>query len=80
MNVRCTCAQVHYPPYLFEGFLGQPVEEVGSSARVSDAAVLLRLLKKTREPWEDLLADAGTRPETSRLASEMARRHGSDPS
>lgn len=53
------CAQVHYPPYLFEAFLFQPVDDVGSSARVTDTAVFLCLLKKTPEPWKDLITDAG---------------------
>lgn len=53
------CAQVHYPPYLFEAFLFQPIVDVGSSARVTDTAVFLRLQKKTSEPWKDLLTDAG---------------------
>lgn len=53
------CAQVHSPPYLLEAFLFQPIDDVSSSARVTDAAVFLRLQKKTSEPWKDLLTDAG---------------------
>lgn len=53
------CAQVHHPPYLFEAFLLQPIDDVGSSARVTDSAVFLRLLKRTPEPWEGLLTHAG---------------------
>lgn len=55
-----TCVQVHSPPYLFEAFLFRPVDDVASSARVTDTAVVLRLLKRTSEPWEALLTDAGT--------------------
>lgn len=65
---------MHDPPYLFEAFLFQPVDDLGSSARVSDSAVLLRLLKKTPEPWEDLLADAGTHGRNVQ-ASQKSRGH-----
>ncbi|XP_056908742.1 dynein assembly factor 4, axonemal isoform X3 [Takifugu flavidus] len=51
--------KVHHPPYLFEAFLLQPIDDVGSSARVTDSAVFLRLLKRAPEPWEGLLTDAG---------------------
>ncbi|XP_029687968.1 dynein axonemal assembly factor 4 isoform X2 [Takifugu rubripes] len=51
--------KVHHPPYLFEAFLLQPIDDVGSSARVTDSAVFLRLLKRTPEPWEGLLTHAG---------------------
>lgn len=56
------CAQVHYPPYLFEAFLFQPVDEAASTARVTDTCVSISLPKKTSGLWKDLLSAAGLHP------------------
>lgn len=53
------CVQVHHPPYLFEAFLVQPVDEAASTARVTDAGVVISLAKKTCGLWKDLLSAAG---------------------
>lgn len=58
---RVTCVQVHSPPYLFEAFLFQPVDEAASTARVTDTCVFISLPKKTSSLWKDLLSDAGLR-------------------
>lgn len=59
LKQRELCAQVHYPPYLFEAFLFQPVDDAASTARVTDTCVFISLPKKASSLWKDLLSDAG---------------------
>lgn len=59
MDTCDPCVQVHHPPYLFEAFLVQPVDEAASTARVTDACVFISLAKKTSGLWKDLLSAAG---------------------
>lgn len=56
------CAQVHQPPYLFEAFLFQPVDEAAGTARLADTRVVISLPKKTLGLWTRLRADAGELP------------------
>lgn len=56
------CAQVHQPPYLFEVFLFQPVDQAASTARLTDTCVFLSLPKKSCGLWSDLHSHAGVRP------------------
>uniref|UniRef100_A0A8C6UJL3 Dynein axonemal assembly factor 4 n=1 Tax=Neogobius melanostomus TaxID=47308 RepID=A0A8C6UJL3_9GOBI len=46
--------KVHFPPYLFEAFLAQPVDEDRSIAKVGNGAALITLLKKTEQLWDQL--------------------------
>lgn len=66
------CAQVHHPPYLFEAFLVQPIDDEGSTARLSDRSVLISLPKKTPGLWKDLLTEAGMYFSIFTLASDAA--------
>ncbi|XP_041651989.1 dynein assembly factor 4, axonemal [Cheilinus undulatus] len=47
--------KVHYPPYLFEAFLFEPVDEGRSTAKVGNGAAVISLPKKTHKVWEDLM-------------------------
>ncbi|XP_072291209.1 dynein axonemal assembly factor 4-like [Eucyclogobius newberryi] len=47
--------KVHFPPYLFEAFLAQPVDEDKSTAKVGNGAALITLPKKTEEIWDQLM-------------------------
>lgn len=49
------CAQVHYPPYLFEAFLLEPVDDVRSTAKVGNGLVVISLWKKDDKMWEHLV-------------------------
>ncbi|CAF96674.1 unnamed protein product [Tetraodon nigroviridis] len=68
------CAQVHQPPYLFEAFLFQPVDEAAGTARLTDTRVVISLPKKTPGLWTRLRADAGPE-ERRRLREEALRSH-----
>lgn len=49
------CAQVHYPPYLFEAFLLEPVDDVRSAAKVGNGVVVISLSKKANKIWDHLV-------------------------
>lgn len=49
------CAQVHYPPYLFEAFLLEPVDDVRSAAKVGNGVVVISLTKKANKIWDHLV-------------------------
>uniref|UniRef100_H3CNZ8 CS domain-containing protein n=1 Tax=Tetraodon nigroviridis TaxID=99883 RepID=H3CNZ8_TETNG len=66
--------KVHQPPYLFEAFLFQPVDEAAGTARLTDTRVVISLPKKTPGLWTRLRADAGPE-ERRRLREEALRSH-----
>ncbi|XP_075898975.1 dynein axonemal assembly factor 4 isoform X2 [Nelusetta ayraudi] len=47
--------KVHYPPYLFEAFLLEPVDDVRSTAKVGNGVVVISLRKKANKMWEHLV-------------------------
>uniref|UniRef100_A0A3B5AAG7 Dynein axonemal assembly factor 4 n=1 Tax=Stegastes partitus TaxID=144197 RepID=A0A3B5AAG7_9TELE len=54
-NVDIVCTEeylkVSFPPYLFESFLFEPVDEDRSSAKVGNGVALISLPKKTNKHW-----------------------------
>ncbi|TKS74006.1 Dynein assembly factor 4, axonemal [Collichthys lucidus] len=47
--------KVHYPPYLFEAFLFEPVDDVRSSAKVGNGVAVISLPKRSNKEWEQLM-------------------------
>lgn len=47
--------QVHFPPYLFEAFLFEPVDDDRSTAKVGNGVVVISLPKRTNKVWEHLM-------------------------
>ncbi|XP_070686923.1 dynein axonemal assembly factor 4 isoform X2 [Pempheris klunzingeri] len=47
--------KVHFPPYLFEAFLSEPVDDVRSTAKVGNGVAVLSLPKRTNKLWEHLM-------------------------
>uniref|UniRef100_A0A3B4ZWU6 Dynein axonemal assembly factor 4 n=1 Tax=Stegastes partitus TaxID=144197 RepID=A0A3B4ZWU6_9TELE len=58
-NVDIVCTEeylkVSFPPYLFESFLFEPVDEDRSSAKVGNGVALISLPKKTNKHWQQLM-------------------------
>ncbi|XP_034540739.1 dynein assembly factor 4, axonemal [Notolabrus celidotus] len=63
--------KVHYPPYLFEAFLFEPVDDASSTARVGNGAAVISLPKKTPKLWEHLMIDTNDK-ETKKGIRERA--------
>ncbi|XP_074534052.1 dynein axonemal assembly factor 4 [Halichoeres trimaculatus] len=63
--------KVHYPPYLFEAFLFEPVEDARSTARVGNGAAVISLQKRVHKEWENLMITADDR-ETKKEIRERA--------
>uniref|UniRef100_A0A672HE58 Dynein axonemal assembly factor 4 n=1 Tax=Salarias fasciatus TaxID=181472 RepID=A0A672HE58_SALFA len=68
VDVLCTeeYLKVHFPPYLFEAFLYEPVLDHRSSAKLGNGVALFNLPKKTERVWEDLMK---TSRESQRFAA-----------
>ncbi|KAK2164851.1 hypothetical protein LSH36_58g16015 [Paralvinella palmiformis] len=49
-----TYIKVHYPPYLFESFLFEPVYDQKSTAQVGNGVVVFKLEKQTPSVWGQL--------------------------
>ncbi|XP_034734304.1 dynein assembly factor 4, axonemal [Etheostoma cragini] len=47
--------KVHYPPYLFEAFLFEPVDDDRSTAKVGNGVAIISLSKRTNKVWEHLM-------------------------
>ncbi|XP_068996130.1 dynein axonemal assembly factor 4 isoform X1 [Embiotoca jacksoni] len=63
--------KVHFPPYLFEAFLLEPVDDDRSTARVGDGVAVIGLEKRTARVWEQLMvttADKEKKKEIRRRA------------
>lgn len=63
-------AQVHFPPYLFEAFLSEPVDDDRSTAKIGNGVALIGLLKRTSKVWEQLMI---TTSKTVYLADQLMR-------
>ncbi|KAM8891020.1 dynein axonemal assembly factor 4 isoform 2-T2 [Spinachia spinachia] len=47
--------KVHYPPYLFEAFLFEPVDDNKSNVKVGDGVAVFSMPKRTNKVWEHLM-------------------------
>uniref|UniRef100_A0A3P8S1M9 Dynein axonemal assembly factor 4 n=1 Tax=Amphiprion percula TaxID=161767 RepID=A0A3P8S1M9_AMPPE len=47
--------KVNFPPYLFEAFLFEPVDEDRSSAKVGNGVALISLPKRINKQWDQLM-------------------------
>ncbi|XP_030588155.1 dynein axonemal assembly factor 4 [Archocentrus centrarchus] len=47
--------KVHFPPYLFEAFFFEPVDDDRSAARIGNDCVVITLPKRTNKVWEHLM-------------------------
>uniref|UniRef100_A0A3Q1FNM6 Dynein axonemal assembly factor 4 n=1 Tax=Acanthochromis polyacanthus TaxID=80966 RepID=A0A3Q1FNM6_9TELE len=57
VDIVCTdeYLKVSFPPYLFEAFLFEPVDEDRSSAKVGNGVALISLPKRTSKQWDQLM-------------------------
>uniref|UniRef100_A0A3P9Q5V5 Dynein axonemal assembly factor 4 n=1 Tax=Poecilia reticulata TaxID=8081 RepID=A0A3P9Q5V5_POERE len=65
--------KVHFPPFLFEAFLFEPVDDDRSSAKVGNGVAVFTLPKKTHKVWEHLMITTDDK-ETKRKIRERALR------
>ncbi|XP_068595786.1 dynein axonemal assembly factor 4 [Brachionichthys hirsutus] len=47
--------KVHFPPYLFEAFLFQPVDDVRGTAKFENGVALFKFPKRSSQMWESLM-------------------------
>ncbi|XP_040895170.1 dynein assembly factor 4, axonemal [Toxotes jaculatrix] len=57
VDILCTdeYLKVHYPPYLFEAFLHEPVDDDSSTAKVGNGVAVVSLAKRAHTMWKDLM-------------------------
>ncbi|XP_035520669.1 dynein assembly factor 4, axonemal [Morone saxatilis] len=53
--------KVHFPPYLFEAFLFEPVDDVRSTAKVGNGVAVISLPKRTNKVWDHLMITTNQR-------------------
>uniref|UniRef100_A0A3Q2E173 Dynein axonemal assembly factor 4 n=1 Tax=Cyprinodon variegatus TaxID=28743 RepID=A0A3Q2E173_CYPVA len=53
--------KLHFPPFLFEAFLFEPVDDDRSTAKVGNGVAVFTLPKKTAKMWEHLMMTTGIR-------------------
>ncbi|XP_062326534.1 dynein assembly factor 4, axonemal [Osmerus eperlanus] len=49
--------KVHFPPFLFEAFLFEPINDDKSSAKIGNGVAVFTLQKKTERLWENLIRE-----------------------
>ncbi|XP_071403130.1 dynein axonemal assembly factor 4 [Centroberyx affinis] len=47
--------KVHFPPFLFEAFLSEPINDDKSSAKIGNGVAVITLPKRTSKLWEHLM-------------------------
>uniref|UniRef100_A0A3Q4GQE0 Dynein axonemal assembly factor 4 n=1 Tax=Neolamprologus brichardi TaxID=32507 RepID=A0A3Q4GQE0_NEOBR len=57
VDIVCTddYLKVHFPPYLFEAFLFEPVDDDRIAVRVANGCAVITLPKRTNKVWEHLM-------------------------
>ncbi|XP_072242833.1 dynein axonemal assembly factor 4 [Leuresthes tenuis] len=63
--------KVHFPPFLFEAFLFEPVDDDKSTAKVGNGVAVFSLSKKTSGLWDSLMITTNDK-ETKREIRERA--------
>ncbi|XP_015239282.1 PREDICTED: dyslexia susceptibility 1 candidate gene 1 protein [Cyprinodon variegatus] len=63
--------KLHFPPFLFEAFLFEPVDDDRSTAKVGNGVAVFTLPKKTAKMWEHLMMTTDDK-ETKRGIRERA--------
>ncbi|KAM7413858.1 hypothetical protein PAMA_018922 [Pampus argenteus] len=58
-NVDIVCTdeylKVHFPPFLFEAFLSEPVDDDRSTAKIGNGVAVISLSKRNNKVWECLM-------------------------
>ncbi|XP_051512003.1 dynein axonemal assembly factor 4-like isoform X2 [Myxocyprinus asiaticus] len=72
VDVLCTdeYLKVSFPPFLFEAFLFQPIDEEKSGAKIGNGVAVFTLQKKREELWEKLITNIDK--DKQRLTREQA--------
>ncbi|MEQ2169221.1 hypothetical protein GOODEAATRI_022931 [Goodea atripinnis] len=68
--------KVHFPPFLFEAFLFEPVDDDRSTARIGNGVAVFTLPKKTCKLWERLMITTAV-PANSAARVRASIRRGS---
>ncbi|GAA6224604.1 dyslexia susceptibility 1 candidate gene 1 protein homolog isoform X1 [Lates japonicus] len=63
--------KVHFPPYLFEAFLFEPVNDDRSSAKIRDGEAVISLSKTTKNMWRHLMRNTDDKKKRSRSEKEL---------
>ncbi|XP_029952827.1 dynein axonemal assembly factor 4 [Salarias fasciatus] len=77
VDVLCTeeYLKVHFPPYLFEAFLYEPVLDHRSSAKLGNGVALFNLPKKTERVWEDLMKTSLDKEQKQEVRRRALQKH-----
>uniref|UniRef100_A0AAX7VP95 Dynein axonemal assembly factor 4 n=1 Tax=Astatotilapia calliptera TaxID=8154 RepID=A0AAX7VP95_ASTCA len=61
VDIVCTddYLKVHFPPYLFEAFLFEPVDDDRIAVRVANGCAVITLPKRTNKVWKHLMISTG---------------------
>ncbi|XP_008302393.1 dynein axonemal assembly factor 4, partial [Stegastes partitus] len=78
-NVDIVCTEeylkVSFPPYLFESFLFEPVDEDRSSAKVGNGVALISLPKKTNKHWQQLMINTNDKEKNKEIRERALLRY-----
>ncbi|XP_047452629.1 dynein assembly factor 4, axonemal [Mugil cephalus] len=67
--------KVHFPPYLFEAFLSEPVDDDRSTARIGNGAAVISLAKRTNKVWEQLMITTNDKEQQKEVRHRALLRH-----
>uniref|UniRef100_A0A3Q3M7B4 Dynein axonemal assembly factor 4 n=1 Tax=Mastacembelus armatus TaxID=205130 RepID=A0A3Q3M7B4_9TELE len=62
--------KVHYPPYLFEAFLFEPVDDDRSTAKIRNGVAVITLQKRTSKMWEHLMINTSDKDKKKEIREQ----------
>ncbi|KAG7504535.1 dynein assembly factor 4, axonemal [Solea senegalensis] len=67
--------KVHYPPFLFEVFLFEPIDNDRSTAKVGNGVAILSLSKRTNQMWEQLMMTSCDKETKKQIRQQALLKH-----
>ncbi|XP_028287121.1 dynein axonemal assembly factor 4 [Parambassis ranga] len=67
--------KVHFPPYLFEAFLFEPVDDDKGSARVGNGVAIISLTKRSNGVWEHLMIQTNDKERKKKIRQAALVKH-----
>ncbi|XP_062277572.1 dynein assembly factor 4, axonemal [Scomber scombrus] len=77
VDILCTdeYLKVHFPPYLFEAFLSEPVDDDRSTAKIGNGVAVVSLPKRNNKLWEQLMITTNDKEKKKEIRERALQKH-----
>ncbi|KAM9854717.1 dynein axonemal assembly factor 4 [Aulostomus maculatus] len=67
--------KVHFPPFLFEAFLSEPVDDERSTAKIGNGVAVMSLPKRIHKLWQHLMINACDKEQQKEVRERALAKH-----